>query len=224
MTKMSDAEVPNLTLQEIANDGSDLTNPSADHRRLFLGEDGALHLMDSSGTVTDVGGGSGISSGTSNPGSPVDGDLFYRTDLDLLIRYRSTGTRWVTAQMFSSDLAMQSNLIPSSTVNTTMRGVTWGTTYDLMIEYLRTAVHVATTNNGSNYWTGTLADQAGGAIGGGVSWNTSADAADTWVYKTNTVNAALSAKLEVQLTLVKTAGAPGQIYCVPAMFYRLIIT
>lgn len=45
-----------ITLRESANDGSDFTNPDADFRRLFLGEDGALHLRDSAGAVTDIGG------------------------------------------------------------------------------------------------------------------------------------------------------------------------
>lgn len=47
--------IPSLTLEELASDGSTLTNPAADHRRLFLGEDGLLHLRDSAGTVTEVG-------------------------------------------------------------------------------------------------------------------------------------------------------------------------
>jgi hypothetical protein len=51
--------IPSLRLEEIASDGSTLTNPAADSRRLFLGEDGLLHLIDSSGTVTDVGSGVG---------------------------------------------------------------------------------------------------------------------------------------------------------------------
>lgn len=46
-----------LTIRESANDGSDFTNPDADYRVLFLGEDGLLHLRDSAGTVTDIGGG-----------------------------------------------------------------------------------------------------------------------------------------------------------------------
>lgn len=53
-----------LTIRESASDGSDFSNPDADYRVLFLGEDGKLHLRDSSGTVTDVdtsGGGGGES-------------------------------------------------------------------------------------------------------------------------------------------------------------------
>jgi hypothetical protein len=45
------AELFGITIRESANDGSDFTNPSADFRRLFLGEDNALHTRDSSGVV-----------------------------------------------------------------------------------------------------------------------------------------------------------------------------
>jgi len=42
-----------MTIRESATDGSDFTNPDADYRRLFLGEDGLLHVKDSAGTVSD---------------------------------------------------------------------------------------------------------------------------------------------------------------------------
>jgi hypothetical protein len=60
MTKASDNQFPGIIIRESANDGSDFTNPDADYRRLFLGEDGLLHVKDSSGTVSDpfTGGGS----------------------------------------------------------------------------------------------------------------------------------------------------------------------
>ena len=58
MTKISEALTYGLTIRESATDGSDFTNPTADYRRLFLGEDGSLHLKDSAGAVTDIGGGS----------------------------------------------------------------------------------------------------------------------------------------------------------------------
>lgn len=44
-------------LRESANDGSDFSNAAADYRVLFLGEDGQLHVKDSSGTVTAIGSG-----------------------------------------------------------------------------------------------------------------------------------------------------------------------
>ena len=45
-----------VTIRESATDGSDFTNPDADYRRLFLGEDGQLHVKDSAGAVTGIGG------------------------------------------------------------------------------------------------------------------------------------------------------------------------
>src|SRR6188768_4159308 len=55
MAKFEEVLAPGLTIRESANDGSDFSNPSADYRRLFLGEDGQLHVKDSAGTVTDIG-------------------------------------------------------------------------------------------------------------------------------------------------------------------------
>jgi hypothetical protein len=53
MAKFEDVLAPGLTIRESANDGSDFTNPAADYRRLFLGEDGLLYVKDSAGTVTN---------------------------------------------------------------------------------------------------------------------------------------------------------------------------
>jgi len=50
--KFSLANLFGITIRESANDGSDFTNPDADYRRLFLGEDGLLHVKDSAGAVT----------------------------------------------------------------------------------------------------------------------------------------------------------------------------
>jgi hypothetical protein len=60
MSKISEALTFGLTVRESATDGSDFTNPVADYRRLFLGEDGQLHVKDAAGTVTDIGSGTGI--------------------------------------------------------------------------------------------------------------------------------------------------------------------
>ena len=48
-------KAPYLTLVESATDGSEIVGlPPTDHRKLFLGEDGELHLVDSAGAVSDV--------------------------------------------------------------------------------------------------------------------------------------------------------------------------
>jgi hypothetical protein len=60
MAQIDDILIPSLTVEEILSDGSTLTNPAADHRRLFLGEDGQLHVKDSAGAVTGIGGAGGV--------------------------------------------------------------------------------------------------------------------------------------------------------------------
>lgn len=59
MAAIENEHVYALQIRESADDGSDFGNPDSDYRYAFLGEDGALHLKDSAGTVTDVGGGVG---------------------------------------------------------------------------------------------------------------------------------------------------------------------
>jgi hypothetical protein len=52
VTKASDNLFPGIIIRESADDGSDFSNPAADYRRLFLGEDGLLKVKDSAGAVT----------------------------------------------------------------------------------------------------------------------------------------------------------------------------
>lgn len=73
--KASDNLFPGIILNEAANDGSDFTNPSADYRRLFLGEDGNLHLKDSSGNVTDVASAAGAPTTTPYVTTAIDANL-----------------------------------------------------------------------------------------------------------------------------------------------------
>ena len=76
MTKFSEVPAAGITIRESANDGSDFTNPIADYRRLFLGEDGALHLKSSAGTVTAIGGAGDI---TTDAAWAAKGDLIVGT-------------------------------------------------------------------------------------------------------------------------------------------------
>lgn len=58
-----DDKIYALKIRESATDGSDFSNPVADYRMLYLGEDGFLHVKDSAGAVTDpydVSGASGV--------------------------------------------------------------------------------------------------------------------------------------------------------------------
>jgi len=50
---IEDEKIYGLQIRESANDGSDFSNPAADYRLAFLGEDGLWHVKDSAGTVTN---------------------------------------------------------------------------------------------------------------------------------------------------------------------------
>lgn len=62
-------KVYGIKIRESANDGSDFSNPEADYRLAFIGEDGLWHLKDAVGTVTSPG-------GMTNPMTTA-GDLIY---------------------------------------------------------------------------------------------------------------------------------------------------
>jgi hypothetical protein len=59
MAGLESEHIYGVQIRESANDGSDFTNPDADYRIAFLGEDGKWHVKDSAGTVTDPFSGSG---------------------------------------------------------------------------------------------------------------------------------------------------------------------
>lgn len=120
----SDNQFPKIILEEVANDGSATVTPAADHRALFLGEDGELHVKDSSGTVTDIGG-AGVNMpnlmvGTMNPqlaedtlsnGGAANDSRLYRflctADITVTTAYFRVGTQAGNLDfgIYSEDLA-----------------------------------------------------------------------------------------------------------------------
>jgi hypothetical protein len=131
-----------------------------DIERLSVWESGA------GGGVTSVAGGLGItvsgttsvtvarSSGTSFPGSPAAGDLFYRTDRN--IEYSYDGTRWLTTQLFELPFNYDPSLTTNSiTVNTA--GVVYqyrpNFDYDMWVEDYQFSSFISGTFNSSNYWS-----------------------------------------------------------------------
>ena len=86
----SDNHFPKLILEERLDDGSDTANPTADHRALFLGEDGTLRLRDSAGGITDVAAAAGYTPGgtdvaVSDGGTGASTASAARTNLGLVI-------------------------------------------------------------------------------------------------------------------------------------------
>ncbi len=160
----------------------------------------------------------GLNAGTSFPGSPATNDLFFRTDRGIIYYY--DGTRWLSAAPFVLELAASDAIMPTAAGDGRLRGVTWGTTYDLYLLSWYQNIYVNTTNNASNYMTLNLIDETGGAVS---NVNTSADAANTWLQKITAINAVLtSGRKGLQVNRINTAGVAGTVYLRGMVTYRLI--
>lgn len=216
----SDNEFPKVIMEEVANDGSATTTPAADHRALFLGEDGALHLKDSAAAVTTIG---GVSAGTAFPGSPATDALFHRTDHDLIYTY--DGTRWVTVNQYTMHVTTRT-LTGLTTTSNMGTMPTLGSTADMWVEGFRCHTFVASTNSGTHYWTLELkkieANNTKTTIG---SIATNADTVNTWTVHLDTINEVVAGAtyiaLEVQATVT---GSPGALFPGFEVTYRRIAT
>lgn len=164
---------------------------------------------------------SGVPAGTSFPGSPSNGDLYYRTDLDLLCRYRSSGTRWVTCDLMDMQLGNDTVLQPFGANGQPQYANPFGGVYDLWMENWYAVTSVATTNNGTNFWTCVLEKQDGTDI---VSFTTAADTASTITNHTVSIAALLGTSTKwLQTNITKTL-APGTLVLFSHATYRLVIT
>lgn len=214
MTKASDNVFPKINLGPL---GAPST-PADASWKMYAMADG-VYAKSSNTTVGPLGaGGSGIAKGTSNPGSPADGDLFYRTDLDMLIRYRSSGTRWVGPQQILT-FGNQQAVSPWA-ATTALRTSHPGITYDIFAESFWADTYTATTSSGTQYWTIAL-------DGTGVTLSTINNAANTVVREgtANNVAAVIATGSATWITVTITkVSTPGTLYADPILTYRLIIT
>ncbi len=167
-------------------------------------------------------GSSGVSAGTSFPGGPSTGDLFWRTDLKLLCTY--DGTRWVTVQEYAIS-AVGESLQPMTVVGA-ISALPVDNTYDLYVTRILASLFINGTNNGSNYWTLTgnkvATNNSSTSLG---TVNTSADAGSTWLPKTITVNAVVVKGTYPLIRLnMSTTGSPSGLYFTSVTLYRLVVT
>lgn len=164
----------------------------------------------------------GLGGGAAFPASPTTGALFYRTDLGWLCYY--DGTRWLTAHEGAIDSPVVTNI--SAAGQTGLIPVR--TDYELWVTKVAQWYLVATTNNGSNYWTITLRS-VNSSYGGGSAvhtFNTSARTANVWYIEDGAPSATQNPTENsgFDINLVKTAGAPGNLSIGMTVFFRLIVT
>ena len=107
-------------------------------------------------TITDLristaGGDHKVGMGTAFPGSPTDGDLFYRIDNYLWYRYVSALSKWIGPM---AELATNTRALPP--INATTAIGRWSNPTlgvdNLYLSYVHISAYVAGTHNSSNYW------------------------------------------------------------------------
>jgi hypothetical protein len=156
--------------------------------------------------------------GAAFPGSPSSDDPFFRDDLGFWCYY--DGTRWLGPPLVIS----RQNITVSANGNAVIG--TTGDDYSIYMDNSFISTNVATTNNGSNYWTlaFTVFDMTLGNSEAYYTVNTSSDSANTWVDNSGTPSTrAVAYSGPVAVACTKT-GSPGNISLYMGQYFRQIIT
>lgn len=185
-------------------------------------------------TVTDMTlDGERFSIGTSPHASPTDNDLFYETDTGILWTYGTyaAASRWVSVQKYPYTIESIAAVASAARINL-VGGPIASVGYNIYLDAMFFKHDVLTTNNGSNYWTLALRKVSGTtapATGAGTSLgscNTSTSTAGTWAETSASINAVIDgtgAGMELIFSdLTIGAGAPGNIWYVGGVSYRLV--
>ena len=160
--------------------------------------------------------------GTSNPGSPSDGDLFYRTDLGLMIRYYSAQTHWRCVCAHSYPLMRWTNASATDTL-LNMSCIPFGQAFEIWMVQLHATMDIISGTTSSQYYTIALSKWE--VITGTVIATASGinNSINQFVIETVAINSALSVTadaLSAELTKVST---PGNFYGAAALDFRLIV-
>jgi len=183
----------------------------------------------------DVGGYLVTGAGTAFPGSPATNDHFFRTDLRGGMMFFWNGTYWLSAQEYMYDFGA---LLAAALVSSTflayggLNVVTLPRDLDVYLTYSTIGGMVATTNDGTNYWSAALRKgQINNTWTDVLSGNTSTWNPSGW---TNAANGAINQLLDTTGTeatnyhgLVGYAAktnSPGDFYVSFNAGYRLRAT
>jgi len=235
MTKFEDNLSPYLTVVEQA---STPANPSSGDQKLFVRtSDHVLCYVNSSGTVTPVssGGGAGTgnagavyamgngaaiwNAGTSFPGSKATNDRYFRTDLGL--EFYWDGTRWLSTTLYELPLVWGVNESGQTNKTSAIANDLAAYLVDAFVTW-----YVATTNDGSKYWTFQFFSTAGSNTdtNRGSAISTAAGSASVYTSSTVAIGVALTtASIKVGVSNIPT-GAVGNVYWGPMIRYRKIAT
>ncbi len=144
-------------------------------------------------------------SGAAFPTNPSDGQMFYRTDRYIVYFWKASVSRWLSVPRYEG---MVGGLF-SVTVNTGIGFFPMDS--DIYLEAFIITGRVATTNDGSNFWTAKLYGDTPAPVATVLtSFSTAADAPDQHILHNVAYNGIISASTYADLLLQpEKTGSPG---------------
>lgn len=161
-----------------------------------------------------------IMHGSSLPSSASTGTKFFRSDLGLLCYY--DGTRWLSEERHLHGFEVS----VSATFSRWLRIPTGGYSIYIPNKNVVSTSYVATTSDGSNYWTVAIsATDSVWANGTTIhSYTTASDTADTWTAHDDTPDSQTPSNGAGIYVLCTKTSSPGALNVAWSLAYRLIIT
>ncbi len=161
----------------------------------------------------------GLAKGTAFPSIKAAGDVFFRTDLNLLCTYN--GTYWMTVHEYAAEIPYQTISATGHTNPAAARSE-----YGLRIMRCVYKTNVATTLNASNYYvveTRILSNTYGSAYTA-ATVSLASDIYNTWTsHETNVTTATNTTYGLIDLNISKI-GSPGALTLIGTIYYRLIVS
>lgn len=160
--------------------------------------------------------------GTSFPGSPATGDIFYRTDRN--IEYVYDGTRWLSTQLFVLSFAPESGVINGITAGGVPQraGNPWWNIYDIYVETGQVTTILTNGTTASNYFTLQFQTGDGASVSSfGSSLSTQSDTQNARTGHRVTINSVVASTIEDFGCLPTETGA-ATMYLMPSLTYRLV--
>lgn len=165
------------------------------------------------------GGTLGRNKGTSFPGSPSSGDIFYRTDRK--IEYTYDGTRWLSSQLFTAG-EWTTALTATSSFYMQMP---FTDTYDIYIEYVTVQTQLTTATTASNYFSMQWASVSSTVVvtNIGSAQSTQSDTQNNIVVRSQAIGSVIDmTSSQKGIAVVATESGTASMNAVFSMAYRLV--
>jgi hypothetical protein len=154
--------------------------------------------------------------GTSFPASKATGDRYWRTDLGM--EFYWDGTRWVSTTLYTLNTDYVAN--PTTGVSFSALSSLKGTFGTLWLVDMHARSYVASTNDGSKYWTVALVANSNGSTVS--SFTTAGDSINTSYAKSVAIGAT-STEDGWSFAATKTS-TPGALYISLVLTFRIVTT